>query len=253
MLEPQIAIQNWVSTLVTWLPFGYAFGAGMVATVNPCGFAMLPAYMAIFMNTGDDHAPLQTPKIRIFRALRIGFMMTLGFVSFFGAAGVIVASGGTVLHEIVPWLALVIGIIFILMGIWLFSGRYFYAGFAARIAAHIGTTQSANAKSFYLFVIAYGIASLSCTLPIFLVVVGSSLTSRGILQGTTQFLSYSLGMGLMVLALTVALALFKTTVVISMRNLLPYFERASAGLLVLAGIYIMYYWIFIGDVLGQIP
>ena len=30
-------------------PLAYAFGVGMVATVNPCGFAMLPAYLSFFL------------------------------------------------------------------------------------------------------------------------------------------------------------------------------------------------------------
>ena len=29
--------------------FAYAFTTGMLATVNPCGFAMLPAYLSYFL------------------------------------------------------------------------------------------------------------------------------------------------------------------------------------------------------------
>ena len=34
-------------------PFALALTAGMVATVNPCGFAMLPAYLAYFVGAED--------------------------------------------------------------------------------------------------------------------------------------------------------------------------------------------------------
>ena len=36
-------------------PFALAVAAGMAATVNPCGFALLPAYLAAFV--GEDHEP----------------------------------------------------------------------------------------------------------------------------------------------------------------------------------------------------
>jgi hypothetical protein len=31
------------------LPFGYAFVAGMIAAVNPCGFALIPAYLGSYL------------------------------------------------------------------------------------------------------------------------------------------------------------------------------------------------------------
>ncbi len=38
----ELAVQ-WLTGLGGLLPFSFAFGAGIVAAVNPCGFAMLPA------------------------------------------------------------------------------------------------------------------------------------------------------------------------------------------------------------------
>ena len=32
----------------------FAFVAGIAAAFNPCGFAMLPAYMGLYMSTGED-------------------------------------------------------------------------------------------------------------------------------------------------------------------------------------------------------
>ena len=53
MTELQELTLAWIEALVDLLPVGYAFGAGMVSTVNPCGFAMLPAYLAFYLGTGD--------------------------------------------------------------------------------------------------------------------------------------------------------------------------------------------------------
>lgn len=43
-----------MTRLADYLPMGYAFGAGMVSTVNPCGFAMLPAYLSLYMGAKDS-------------------------------------------------------------------------------------------------------------------------------------------------------------------------------------------------------
>ena len=35
-------------------PFALAFAAGLVSTVNPCGFAMLPAYLSYFVGLTEE-------------------------------------------------------------------------------------------------------------------------------------------------------------------------------------------------------
>ena len=42
------------NNVVDTLPVSYAFGTGMLAAVNPCGFALLPAYISFFLgDTGE--------------------------------------------------------------------------------------------------------------------------------------------------------------------------------------------------------
>ncbi len=43
-------------------PLGFAFAAGMAATVNPCGFAMLPAYLDLYMGSGEKDAGSARPS-----------------------------------------------------------------------------------------------------------------------------------------------------------------------------------------------
>jgi cytochrome c biogenesis protein CcdA len=101
--------------------------------------------------------------------------------------------------------------------------------------------------------VAYGLASLSCTLPVFLVVVGSTFTRQGIGGGLIQFLAYGLGMGIVLMALTLSLALFEGVLVGHLRRLVPYVERVSAILLLGAGVYIVSYWLTKGQLLWAIP
>jgi cytochrome c biogenesis protein CcdA len=56
MTEIQILLANWMNALAILLPFGYSFGAGMVSTVNPCGFSLLPAYLSLYLGGEDGDA-----------------------------------------------------------------------------------------------------------------------------------------------------------------------------------------------------
>ncbi|MEE8161692.1 MAG: hypothetical protein V3T61_08660 [Acidobacteriota bacterium] len=89
-----------------------------------------------------------------------------------------------------------------------------------------------------------------CQLPIFLVVVGSALATGGFLSGLVQFVSYGMGMGLVLIVLTLGIALFKEGIFMSgLNRIFPYVERTAAVLLVLAGSYIVYYWLFKGGLI----
>ena len=87
---------------------------------------------------------------------------------------------------------------------------------------------------------------MSCTLPVFLAVIGSSLATGGALAGAGQFLSFGLGMAAVLMTLTLALAFFKQGLVKWLRGAVRYVQFASAVLLVLAGAYIIYYWLSSG-------
>ena len=64
-------------------PLGFAFAAGVAAAFNPCGFAMLPAYMGLYIGTNDDADQGQDLFSGIAKALLIGGVVTGGFVVLF--------------------------------------------------------------------------------------------------------------------------------------------------------------------------
>ena len=61
--------------------------AGMVATVNPCGFAMLPAYLTLVVTGAADRTRAQL----LARALGSSALITLGFVTVFGLFGIVIS------------------------------------------------------------------------------------------------------------------------------------------------------------------
>ena len=111
------------NTLRAVLPLGFAYVAGMVSAVNPCGFVMLPAYLGLYLGVNEKDAVKVHPLFHVFRSFKVGGSVTLGFVVLFGAAGMLIAVGArAAVVEIVPWLGLVIGITLALAGSWMVGG-----------------------------------------------------------------------------------------------------------------------------------
>lgn len=222
------------------VPLAYAFTAGLVAAVNPCGFPMLPAYLSWFIGTDADEAPSGT---RVPRALVSGLAVSLGFLAVFAALGVPINAGVSEIYEVMPWLVLVIGAALATLGIAML------AGFSLKVALP-RLDRGAHDRRFgsmVLFGISYAIASLSCTLPIFLIVVAGTTERSNFASGLVAFLAYGAGMSLVLLVLSLSLALARESMVRRMRAVLRYVDRMAGGLLVVVGAYLVYYGIYALD------
>lgn len=242
MSEVQAFLSELLSGLAAALPFGLAFGAGMVAAVNPCGFAMLPAYLSLYLGTEENGFAERPASRRALRALLVGFVVSSGFVLLFLLTGVVISAGGDALVGAMPALGVLVGEALILLGAWMLLGRSLHVGAFGRLAAKLGDPRKVGIRGFFLFGIAYGAASLGCTLPAFLAVVGSGIAADSMASGATRFLSYGLGMASVLVALTLALAFFRAGLVRWLHGAQPYVQRTSASLLVLAGAYVIFYW-----------
>lgn len=229
------------------LPFGWAFAAGMVSSVNPCGFFMLPAYLSYQLGTEEAGFYESSAIKRAMKALSLGLMATAGFIAVMAMVGSIVAAAGRWLVQIFPYAGVTIGASLAALGLWLLiTGRTLGIPAPGRVTV----TPQRNLRNVFLFGIAYATGSLSCTLPIFLLVVGSSVASQGLTGSFVQFISYALGMGFILVAVTVGAALFRGAVARTLRLAVPHVHHISALLLVAAGFYLVYYWVwFSGSIL----
>jgi len=215
-------------------PLAYAFGVGMVATVNPCGFAMLPAYLSFFL--GLDGADADT-RASVRQALVIGGTLTAGFLLVFGMLGLLLDGALAPVQEYLPWVTIALGVMLVVMGVALLRGR----SIALRLPTIAGAGSTRQLTSVFLFGVSYALVSLSCTIPLFIAAVAPSFAHANLASGTAAFLAYGLGMGVVLIALTVALALARHSLVRSLRRVLPYVYKVSGVLLILAGVYVAYY------------
>jgi len=213
---------------------GLAVAAGLVAAINPCGFALLPVYLTLLVVGEDD--PGRTVAVR--RALGATAAMTAGFVAVFGVVGLVISPLTSAVYRYVPWFTVVFGVLLMLLAGWLIAGRAL-PSFGWRPVR--GPKVRRTVGSMMLFGAAYALASLSCTVAPFLAIVVSSFRAGSVWTGVGLFVAYAVGMGLLVGVAALAVALTRSTAVSRLRRFGPALARLAGLLLFVAGGYVAYY------------
>lgn len=209
-----------------------AVGAGALAAVNPCGFALLPAYLSLLVL---DDATGRAAAVR--RALLSSAALTTGFVLVFGVFGLVVSPLAAGVQRYLPAVTTVLGLVVVLAGCWLLAGRSLPAlGWSPQ-----GSRPSRRLLSMIGFGATYALASLTCTIAPFLAIVVGSFRAGSVLGGVALYVAYGIGMGLVVTAAALAVALARTTLLDRLRRLGGLASRVTGGLLVVVGAYVAYY------------
>lgn len=169
------------------------------------------------------------------QGLFVGALVTVGFLGFFGVVGLPVGYGVAAIARAVPWAGLVTGAALALAGLLTLLGRNL------RLLTHIRVQPRRERRvgAMLMFGVGYGAASLGCTLPLFLTLVGTSLSGGGKI---TTFLAYGAGMAVVLMALSVLVALAREGATRAVRPLLPHMHRIAGVLLLASGGYLFYYW-----------
>jgi cytochrome c-type biogenesis protein len=216
-------------------PLALYLTLGMVATVNPCGFAMLPAYLAYFLGIDDREAGVA--RATVATALRVALAVSAGFLAVFAVAGLAVELTSLPVYENVPWISIVIGLALLALGLAMLGGFQLNV----RLPRLDRGGRERTVGSMFVFGVSYAIASIGCTLPLFLSAVSGTINRESVADGLMVFGIYALGMTLVLVGLTMAMALARTSIVRFLRRVQPYIGRVAGGLVALAGAYVAYY------------
>jgi len=220
-------------------PLALAFAAGLVATVNPCGFAMLPAYLSYFVGTGDEN---ETRVVAMQRALYVGGVVSLGFLVVFGTTGILISAGTAGFQNAItsgiPWVAIVVGVAIVILGVAMLRGYEL----TVRLPKAKKARKGKGTGSVFAFGVSYALASLSCTLPVFLSVVALQVQRTDFISGVATFIAYGLGMSMLLVGVTIAIGLGQHSLVGWLRRSVRYINRVSGFVLILAGSYIVWFW-----------
>jgi cytochrome c biogenesis protein CcdA len=228
------------------LPLGYAFVAGMVAAVNPCGFVLLPAWLSAYVSdrgTTGDHRPVR-------HSLSVALSLTGGVVGLFLVVGAVVAGVSGSFIVAFPWVGLGLGVLLTAVGGLVLAGRNVHFSFIDDWTAKLSRgAKASSARSYATYGVVYGLASLSCTLPAFLAVVATSLLSGGFLAAVVQFVMFGAGMAAVLASMTVLVGWLAQRPHRALRTFSRYAIRLSGLLLLVGGGYLVYYWLSIWPLL----
>lgn len=212
-----------------------AFAAGMLATINPCGFAMLPAYLSYFLGLEDGSRDAQAG---VFRAFKVGLAVSAGFMVVFAVMGVLIVKFSVVVQPKLPYVTMVIGVGLVALGVAMLRGFEPTVSFLPKMNKG---TSGRQLSSMFLFGLSYAVSSLSCTIPVFLLNVANTFATTNFVSGFIVFLAYAFGMALVLMVLTLALALARQGLVQKLRRVMPHVNQISGVLLMIAGVYLTYF------------
>ena len=218
------------------MPLALALVAGALASVNPCGFPLLPAFLSFYV--GAEEAALPRAPTRVAQGLVVGFLVAAGFLAVFVVVGVPIAYGVTQLTSAIPWAGFGIGILMVVGALVGLAGRAVYLSPRRPLRVE----RRRRPATMVWFGGAYAVCSLGCTLPIFVALVGASLATASVVEGVIVFGAYGLGMTTMLMALSLGAALARDGLARRLKRLLPHMQRVASSLLLIAGAYLTYYW-----------
>ena len=223
----------------------WSFSAGIAAFFNPCGFAMLPAYVAHYLGRHaeeDSRISVQTAV----RGISLGAIVSGGFLTTFAILGMAAAPLGSAIGDYIHWAGTIIGGLLIVLGVLMLLGNTGLSVAAIeRLADRISAagrdeSGSRGLKFYYFYGIAYAVASVGCTLPIFMIVLQSAIQG-GVANSVVQFGAYALGMSVMMLALSVVMVLSKELIQRAMPVLMQGIRWVGGLIVIGAGGYLVWY------------
>ena len=227
-----------------------AFSAGAASFFSPCSVGLFPAYVGYYLTIGqrgpssDSQSALsdgpteERPKWdRLVDSIALGGFAGSGFFILFLGIGFAVSQiGSRFLGPYLRWASTGIGITILVLGLLMAIGKF------PTWHPRLRVPRSRTSASMFLFGIGYGLASRGCTLPVFLSTVLASLATGGTLGAFLVLIAYAAGMGLVMVTVTVALSVSEGAVRAYVRKIVPSIQRASAGLMAIAGAIVIYFY-----------
>lgn len=217
-----------------------ALVGGAASFFSPCSLAITPSFIMAFAAT-DSPTPLGHRAL-----LRAGAFVALGIITFYGLAGALVMAIGASVYSVLIYLVPVVGAAFVVLGVLIAMGRSdlfavltranpWHRFYEDRVQAP-GPMQPPALVSFG---VAYGAASHTCTLPIFLGIVLLPLgLGEPLLAGLAVFL-YGAAIALLIL---VMIPLGQEFVLAVRRRTGLYLQYATGWLFIFTGIYLFRYF-----------
>ncbi len=171
-----------------WLAFLLVFVGGILTSLTPCVYPLIPITVSIF---GANEST------GLFKSFLLSFVYVLGIVITYSILGVAVASTGAVFGQIManPWVVGFISLILVSLGLSMFGVFEIRLPYAVQNRLNaVGGTGFAGA--FAMGTVA-GVIAAPCTGPALAVVLTYIATTGSLFLGFWLMFTYAFGMGLL--------------------------------------------------------
>ena len=211
-----------------------AFGAGVAIFFSPCGIALLPSYVSFLLSKKEEQAATKSAKVR--EGLKIGLIVSLGIITVFFVLGIVVGLVGNFLAPYAFWFGTIIGALLIILGVFMLFGKSLHIP-----RLQIKTDAVPSLKTYYIFGIGYALGGISCTLGVFLFVVGTALSAGSFGQALVTFISFTAGSVLLMIIVTTVAATAKSFVSAWIARYVRYVNLVSAIIIMVGGAYLIWF------------
>jgi cytochrome c biogenesis protein CcdA len=185
--------------------------------------------------TRHDLARAEDDRATVRRALLVGTAVTAGFMAVFVIVGAVTKWSTDWVLANAKYVTGIAGVAFVVLG----TAMLF--GFQLRLATPrlAAGTRDTTVRSMFGYGVVYATVSLSCTLYLFT----PMLFERGSVgAGVVNGAAFALGMGLLVTALTVALAVANQALLRLLRTAMQHIQLLAGAFVLLSGVYLLYYF-----------
>jgi cytochrome c-type biogenesis protein len=220
-------------------PFGLyalAFLTGLLSFFAPCAFPLLPGYISYYLGRAEGGTTLRS-------SLKAGIAAASGINGIFALIGVAVALGGAVVKSYLSYLAPAVGVAIIVLGLVMLlgpSGMAFFATFERLLSSYAAKLGGKSSDSgLVMYGVGYGLAVMGCQAPVFIALIFAGLAAGGAVQAILVFLVFSLGMGCMMVIVSLLAGTAKRAILDRLKALMPYLNRACGLILILVGLYFL--------------
>ena len=169
------------------------FGAGLVTSLTPCVYPMIPITASVLVATAGENASRS-------RVISLTFTYALGLAMLYATLGLLAGLSGTLFGTISanPWVRLAMGNLLLVFGLAMFD--VIPVRVPQRLMQWAGTTKGGSYPSVFVLGAASGVVAAPCGAPAFAVVLTWVAATEAGAMGFLYLFVFSFGMTALLVA-----------------------------------------------------
>lgn len=232
-----VSALRWVDfdSPITLAAFGFVAGVG--AFFAPCAFVLFPAYISYYLTAlGPDRESAG-------RSLILGLTCATGSVVFFALAAIAISLLGGAASRFLVATKPVIAIGVVMLGVALLADVRLPSIPVSLVRAG---PRSSPTAGLFVYGFGYALATTGCTLPIYVSIIVLPLTSGAGGAAVVTFASFAAAMAFMMVLTSLLVGLARADMLRRLEASTVWIKRTTGAVLIVAGIYLGYYYIAAG-------